>query len=161
VGVTAAGPPELARAKSAAGIGALLLDGIGDTVRVSYTGPPHEEVRAAYEILQAVGLHRAGPELLSCPTCGRCRVDLVRVVEEVRGRLGDVTEPITVAVMGCEVNGPGEARSADVGLACGNGGAWLFCRGERVRRVEEADMIDALLEEAGRMARLAKECRVL
>jgi len=152
VGLTAAGPESLARAKSAVAIGALLADGIGDTIRVSYTGPPHEEVRAAYEILGAVGLGKPGPEVLSCPTCGRTRVDLVRAVEAVREALRDVKTPIRVAVMGCEVNGPGEAREADVGLACGRSGGYLFARGERLRRVDEGEMVAALVEEALRRA---------
>jgi len=161
IGLTAAGIPELAWAKSAVAIGALLAEGIGDTVRVSYTGPPHEEVAAARAILEAVGLVRSGPEIVSCPTCGRTRVDLVRAVEAVREALRDLAVPLRVAVMGCEVNGPGEARDSDVGLACGREGGWLFARGERLRRVREAEMVQALVElareEAARLAPAAPE----
>ena len=148
VGVTAAGPPELAWAKSAAGIGALLIDGIGDTIRVSYTGDPRAEVAAAFAILGAAGLGPEGPEIVSCPTCGRTRVDLVRAVERVREALAGMTSPIRVAVMGCEVNGPGEARDADAGLACGKAGGWLFAKGKRIRRVNEDEMVPALVELA-------------
>ena len=153
VGVTAAGPPALAWAKSAAGIGALLVDGIGDTIRVSYTGDPREEVTAALAILDAFGLGAPGPEIVSCPTCGRTRVDLVRAVERVREALSGVGERVRVAVMGCEVNGPGEARDADVGVACGKGGGWLFAKGERLRRVSEEEMVPALVELALSAAR--------
>lgn len=146
VGLTAAGPGELAWAKTALAIGTLLAEGIGDTVRVSYTGPPHEEVQAAKAILEAAGLARSGPEIVSCPTCGRTRVDLLRAVKDVRRALQGLQAPIRVAVMGCEVNGPGEAREADVGLACGRGGGWLFVRGERLRRVDESEMVQALVE---------------
>ncbi len=152
LGVTAAGPPELARVRSAVATGALLADGIGDTIRVSYTGPPHEEVRAAYEILDAVGLGAEGPRIVSCPTCGRCRVDLVRAVDRVRRALDGFTAPVTIAVMGCEVNGPGEAREADVGLACAKEGGYLFLRGERLRRVGEDVMVEELVELAKREA---------
>ena len=153
LGVTAAGPPSLAWAKSAAGIGSLLADGIGDTIRVSYTGDPREEVRAAFAILGALGLGPPGPEIVSCPTCGRTRVDLVRTVERVREALSGVTSRVRVAVMGCEVNGPGEARGADVGIACGKAGGWLFARGERLRRVSEDEMVPALVELALAAAR--------
>ncbi len=156
LGVTAAGPPALARARSAVGIGAVLADGIGDTIRVSYTGPPHEEVRAAYEILEAVGLGPEGLRILSCPTCGRCRVDLARAVENVRKALDGLDAPLTIAVMGCEVNGPGEARTAHVGLACAKEGGFLFARGKKLRRVGEDVMVEALVElvkqEAERLA---------
>ncbi|MHC5057514.1 MAG: flavodoxin-dependent (E)-4-hydroxy-3-methylbut-2-enyl-diphosphate synthase [Planctomycetota bacterium] len=153
VGVTAAGPPSLAWAKSAGGIGALLVDGIGDTIRVSYTGDPREEVRAAFAILDAFGLGPPGPQIVSCPTCGRTRVDLVGAVEQVRDALSGVTSCVRVAVMGCEVNGPGEARDADVGLACGKGGGWLFAKGERIRRVNESEMVRALVDLALSAAR--------
>ena len=160
LGVTAAGPPDLARARSAVGMGSLLADGIGDTIRVSYTGPPHEEVRAAYEILDAVGMGPKGPRLMSCPTCGRCRVDLVEAVEKTRKALDGFSAPITMAVMGCEVNGPGEARAADVGLACAKEGGFLFARGEKLRRVDEATMVEALVELAKKEAeRLAASSR--
>ncbi len=153
LGVTAAGPPSLAWAKSAAGIGALLADGIGDTIRVSYTGDPREEVTAAYAILDAFGLGPPGVEILSCPTCGRTRVDLTAAVARVRDALLGVKECVRVAVMGCEVNGPGEACGADVGIACGKGGGWLFAKGERIRRVTEDEMVPALVELALSAAR--------
>jgi (E)-4-hydroxy-3-methylbut-2-enyl-diphosphate synthase len=153
VGVTAAGPPLLAWAKSAVGIGTLLVDGIGDTIRVSYTGDPKEEVSAGLAILDAVGLGRTdAPEIISCPTCGRTRVDLVRTVTEVRKALNGLSAPVRVAIMGCEVNGPGEAREADVGVACGRGGGWLFAKGEKLRRVDENDMVAALVDLAGKVA---------
>lgn len=153
LGVTAAGPPSLAWAKSAAGIGSLLIDGIGDTIRVSYTGDPREEVRAGFVILDAVGLGRGdAPEIISCPTCGRTRVDMVRTVEDVREALDGLSAPIRVAVMGCDVNGPGEAREADVGLACARGGGWLFAKGERLRRVGESEMVAALVALATEVA---------
>ena len=152
VGVTAAGPESLAWAKSAVGIGALLVDGIGDTIRVSYTGHPSIEVRAAFDILDAVGQGRPGPEVISCPTCGRTRVDLAKAVEGVRLALRGIDAPIKVAVMGCEVNGPGEARDADVGIACAKGGGYIFAKGERLRRVGEDEIIDALVAEVKRIA---------
>jgi (E)-4-hydroxy-3-methylbut-2-enyl-diphosphate synthase len=153
VGVTAAGPPSLAWAKSAVGIGTLLVDGIGDTIRVSYTGDPKEEVSAGLAILDAVGLGRTdAPDIISCPTCGRTRVDLVRTVDEVRKALNGLSAPVRIAIMGCEVNGPGEAREADVGVACGRGGGWLFAKGEKLRRVDEKDMVSALVDLAGKVA---------
>jgi (E)-4-hydroxy-3-methylbut-2-enyl-diphosphate synthase len=145
VGLTAAGPSDLARTKSAAALGALLADGIGDTIRVSYTGPPHEEVLAAHEILEALLLERTRPEIVSCPTCGRTRVDLVRIVAEVREALKGCREPIRVAVMGCEVNGPGEAADADVGLACFEGGGFLFSGGRKIARVGADRMVAELV----------------
>jgi (E)-4-hydroxy-3-methylbut-2-enyl-diphosphate synthase len=158
VGVTAAGPPSLAWAKSAVGIGALLVDGIGDTIRVSYTGDPKEEVSAGFAILDAVGLGRTdAPEIISCPTCGRTRVDLVRTVDEVRKALNGLSAPVRIAIMGCEVNGPGEAREADVGVACGRGGGWLFAKGEKLRRVDEKEMVSALVDLAGEVAAAESE----
>jgi (E)-4-hydroxy-3-methylbut-2-enyl-diphosphate synthase len=159
IGVTAAGPESLAWAKSSIGIGALLADGIGDTVRVSYTADPSLEVRAAFDILDALGLGRGMVEVISCPTCGRTRVDLLKAVDEVRVALRALRAPLRVAVMGCEVNGPGEAREADVGIACANSGGYLFAKGERIRRVEERDMVDALVAEVKRAAAALKEAR--
>ncbi len=132
--------------KSAVGIGSLLADGIGDTVRVSLTAHPREEIRVAYEILGALGLRRQGVEIISCPTCGRCRFDLSKTARSVRSRLSEIGEPLTVAVMGCAVNGPGEARAADVGLAGGKGRGVIFRRGKIVKTVAEAEMIEALEE---------------
>ena len=148
LGVTAAGPPRVSIVKSAIGIGALLADGIGDTIRVSMTGSPVDEIVAAYDILDAVEVRRLNrPRILSCPTCGRCEVDIVKVVEEVERRMPADAPPVTVAVMGCVVNGPGEAADADVGLAGGKGFAFLFSKGKQVRRVDEAEMVDALIDE--------------
>lgn len=154
IGVTAAGPQDLAAAKSFAALGALLLDGIGDTLRLSFTGDPAAEVAAGRALLSALGLRREGPEVLSCPTCGRCKLDLVRLVERVRRALAGMKTPITVAVMGCVVNGPGEASSADVGLAGTPDGAVLFAGGKRLRRVKgERAMVEALVAEARKLAR--------
>ncbi len=147
LGVTAAGPPSVAVVRSAIGIGALLSEGIGDTLRVSLTHPPAEEVRVGYQILEALDLWRGGPRLISCPTCGRCQVDLISLVEEVERRLPKRGRPISVAVMGCVVNGPGEARECDVGVAGGKGFGFLFKHGKKVRKVAEAELVDALMEE--------------
>jgi (E)-4-hydroxy-3-methylbut-2-enyl-diphosphate synthase len=147
LGVTEAGPAGPCTIKSAIGIGALLSEGIGDTIRVSLTGPPHDEVRIAHDILRAVGLEKTGINLISCPTCGRCEVDLVRLVEQVRERLPETDRPLTVAVMGCVVNGPGEAAEADVGVAGGKGFGFLFRGGEKIRKVPEEHLADELLRE--------------
>jgi len=152
LGITAAGPPQEARIKSAVGMGALLLDGIGDTVRVSLTADPVEEVIIARQILEAVGVASFGPQIISCPTCGRCQVDLVRIVEKLKRRLLHVArhtsqKPIKIAVMGCEVNGPGEAKEADVGIAAGKGSGILFRKGKPVKKVKEKDFVRVLLEE--------------
>ncbi len=154
IGVTAAGPQDLAEAKSFAALGALLVDGIGDTLRFSFTGDPVPEVEAGLTLLRALGLRREGPELWSCPTCGRCKIDLVRLVERVRRAVADIESPITVAVMGCVVNGPGEASAADVGLAGTPDGAVLFAGGRRLRRIKgERAMVEALVREARKMAK--------
>ena len=154
LGLTAAGPADLAAAKSFAALGALLVDGIGDTLRLSFTGDPVAEVGAALALLRALGLRRDGPELWSCPTCGRCRLDLVRLVGRVRRALAEIKAPITVAVMGCAVNGPGEAAAADVGLAGTADGAVLFAAGRRLRHVKgERAMVAELLAEARKLAR--------
>jgi (E)-4-hydroxy-3-methylbut-2-enyl-diphosphate synthase len=144
VGVTEAGTRWSGTIKSAVGIGTLLADGIGDTIRVSLTADPVEEVRAAWAILAALGLRRRGPELISCPTCGRTEIDIVGLAEEVERRLQAYTEPITVAVMGCRVNGPEEARHADFGIAGGVGEGILFAHGERVGLVREERLVDEL-----------------
>ena len=136
--------------KSACGIGSLLLDGIGDAVRVSLTGDPVREVTAAKEILRAVGLRREGAEIVSCPTCGRTEIDLERVLADVTEGLKDCKRSIRVAVMGCVVNGPGEARGADYGVAGGRGCGVLFRRGEIVKKVAESEMASALLEMIAR-----------
>ena len=144
VGVTEAGTRWSGTVKSAVGIGALLADGIGDTIRVSLTADPVEEVRAAWAILAALGLRRRGPDVISCPTCGRTEIDVVSLAEEVERRLQAYTAPITVAVMGCRVNGPEEARHADFGIAGGVGEGILFAHGERVGVVREELLVDEL-----------------
>lgn len=153
LGVTEAGPPPQGLVKSALGIGSLLLQGIGDTIRVSLTAPAREEVEAGYLILEAAGLRRRGVEIIACPTCGRIEVDLFRVVREVRERVSGLPlrRPLKVAVMGCAVNGPGEASEADLGVACGKGVALLFRRGRVVRKVTEEEMVEALIEEIREM----------
>jgi (E)-4-hydroxy-3-methylbut-2-enyl-diphosphate synthase len=137
--------------KSAAGLGILLAEGIGDTLRVSLTADPVEEVVVGWELLAALDIRRRSPELVSCPTCGRCRVDLIPIANEVAARLRDRRLPIKVAVMGCEVNGPGEARDADIGVASGQGVGLIFSHGEVVRKVPEAEIVDALFAEIDRM----------
>jgi len=147
LGITEAGTPRKGVIRSAVGIGTLLYLGIGDTIRVSLTAHPREEVIAGYEILKSLDLRQHGPILVSCPSCGRADVDIVKLAEEVEERLVKITRPIKVAVMGCEVNGPGEARDADVGIACGKGRAVLFKKGKKVGVVEEKDFLTALMRE--------------
>ena len=147
VGVTEAGPPFAGVIKSAVGLGVLLAEGIGDTIRVSLTGDPVLEVRAAYGILRALGIRERGVDIISCPTCGRCEVDLIPLVEEVQERLEHIEAPLAVAVMGCVVNGPGEAREADVGIAGGKGVGLLFKKGEVVEKVKEGAWVQRLVEE--------------
>ena len=150
LGITAAGPVSTGLVKSSIGIGALLLEGIGDTIRVSLTADPCEEVVAAKNILQALGLRRFGPDIISCPTCGRCQVDLQRVVKELCSRfsvLGSRFSNVKIAVMGCEVNGPGEAKDADIGVACGKKSGVIFKKGKVIKRVKEKDIIRELLNE--------------
>jgi (E)-4-hydroxy-3-methylbut-2-enyl-diphosphate synthase len=147
LGITEAGLPKTGVVRSTLGIGILLYLGIGDTIRVSLTAHPREEVVAAHEILKGLNLRQRGPTLISCPTCGRCEVDLVSLAMAVEERLAKLDKPIKVAVMGCVVNGPGEARYADVGLACGRGRGALFRRGEVVRTVEEKDFLEGLMGE--------------
>jgi (E)-4-hydroxy-3-methylbut-2-enyl-diphosphate synthase len=147
IGVTEAGTLRSGIIKSAVGIGALLGRGIGDTLRVSLTAPPEREIPVAYGILQSLGLRRRGVELISCPTCGRTQIDLIRVAEEVEDRLREVDRPLKVAVMGCVVNGPGEARHADVGIAGGKGTGLLFRKGEVLRRVPEDQLVEELIKE--------------
>ena len=150
IGVTEAGTARQGTVKNAAAVGTLLMEGIGDTMRLSLTADPVEEVNVAWDLLSAVGLRRLRPELVSCPTCGRCQWDLMGVAAEVERRLAGVRAPITVAVMGCVVNGPGEAREADIGLAGGRGQALLFAGGERLRTVSEEDAVDELFAEIER-----------
>ena len=144
LGVTEAGTVEMGTLKSAVGIGGLLAMGIGDTMRVSLSADPVEEIYAARKILKAAGVRRDGPELISCPTCARTSIDLIALARQVEQRLRDVDKPITVAVMGCVVNGPGEASAADVGLAGGMGEGVLFCRGKVVKKVAEERLVDEL-----------------
>ncbi len=150
LGVTEAGGLGPATVKNSVALGVLLSEGIGDTVRVSITAPPEEEVRVAWNILQSVGLRRRGPEIVSCPTCGRCRIDLMGLASQVEERLRGVEAPITVAVMGCVVNGPGEARAADIGIAGGDGQGLLIAGGESLGSVPEGRLLDALMEEIDR-----------
>jgi (E)-4-hydroxy-3-methylbut-2-enyl-diphosphate synthase len=153
IGITEAGTIFSGTIKSAVGLGILLADGIGDTLRVSLTGDPVDEVRVGFEILKALGLRQRGINFVSCPTCGRCQIDLIGVAEEVEQRLAAIDAPYTVAVMGCVVNGPGEAREADVGIAGGRGEGLLFRHGEIVRKVPEGEMADALVAEVEQMIR--------
>lgn len=147
IGVTEAGTLRGGLVKSAVGIGALLAEQIGNTMRVSLTADPVEEIRAAKDILRVLGLRKQGPELVSCPTCGRTQIDLIPIANEVERRLAKVEKNIKVAVMGCAVNGPGEAREADIGIAGGNGEGLIFRHGEILRKVPEAELIDALMQE--------------
>lgn len=146
LGVTEAGTPEMGSIKSAAGIGGLLALGIGDTLRVTLTADPVEEIVFARKLLNAIGLRREGVELIACPSCGRTRIDLISMAQQVEELLKHVEKPMTVAVMGCVVNGPGEARHADVGIAGGNGEGVLFRHGEVVARVPEAELVPALMK---------------
>ena len=150
LGVTEAGTLFAGIVKSALGIGMLLAEGIGDTFRVSLTRDPVEEVRAGYEILRALGLRRRGPEIISCPTCGRCNIDLFGIVEEIENALTGTTTPIKIAVMGCVVNGPGEAREADIGVAGGDGTGILFRRGRVVKKFPQEQLAAVLLGEVER-----------
>lgn len=151
LGVTEAGTVQQGTIKSAVGLGVLLAEGIGDTMRVSLTADPIEEPPVCWGILQSLGLRRRGPELVSCPTCGRTQVDLIGLAEEVAERLKGCSKPISVAVMGCVVNGPGEASDADVGVACGRGVGMVFRHGEVIRKVPEDQIVDALMEEIDRL----------
>ena len=147
LGVTEAGTPAMGRLKSAMGIGGLLCLGIGDTIRVTLTADPVEEIAAAKQILQAAGLRQEGPNLIACPTCGRTNIDLIPIAQEVERRLAGCTKPITVAVMGCAVNGPGEASSADVGIAGGNGEGLVFAHGKVLRKVPQERLVEELMLE--------------
>ncbi len=151
IGITEAGTVRSGAVRSAVGLGILLWEGIGDTIRVSLCGDPVEEVWTAYEILKALGLRRRGATVVACPTCGRTEIDVVSLAERVERALAEVEEPITVAVMGCVVNGPGEAREADVGVAGGRGVGVLFRRGKVVRKVNQEKLFEALMEEIGKL----------
>ncbi len=147
IGITEAGPPKSGIIRSVAGISPLLYMGIGDTIRVSLSTHPREEVFAAYEIFKSLNLRQHGPVLISCPSCGRAEVDIISLATEVEEKLAQINKPIKVAVMGCIVNGPGEAMDADIGIACGKGKAVLFKKGEKIGVVKEVDFINALMRE--------------
>ncbi len=150
LGVTEAGTPRTGIIRSTVGIGTLLYQGIGDTIRVSLTAHPREEVIAGYEILKSLNLRQHGPVLVSCPSCGRAEVDIIKLAEAVEKELMKITKPIKVAVMGCVVNGPGEAKDADIGIACGKGRAVLFKKGKKIKTIEERDFVVALMAEVER-----------
>ncbi len=147
IGISEAGPPSKGIIKSSVGLGILLSEGIGDTIRVSLTAEPEEEVRVAYGILRSLGLRKKGVDIVSCPTCGRCKIDLRRLVSKVEEKVHGIDKPITIAVMGCVVNGPGEAREADFGIAGGKNRGILFKKGQIVKTVKEDILLDALLDE--------------
>src|SRR5215475_2450525 len=147
IGVTEAGKPPYAVTKSACGLGPILLDGIGDTIRISLLGDPVPEIAAAFDILQATQRRVRRPELIACPTCGRLEIDLESIIAQLEKRLAGRKTAVKVSVLGCVVNGPGEAREADLGIAAGKGKGVIFKRGEIVRHVLEKDMVDALMEE--------------
>jgi (E)-4-hydroxy-3-methylbut-2-enyl-diphosphate synthase len=151
IGITEAGTPRTGIIRSTVGIGTLLYLGIGDTIRVSLSAHPREEVIASYEILKSLNLRQRGPVLVSCPACGRAEVDIIRLASEVERELAKITKPIKVAVMGCVVNGPGEARDADIGIACGKGSAVLFKKGKKVKTIKEKDFIKVLMSEVERL----------
>lgn len=151
LGVTEAGTERMGIIKSAIGIGSLLTRGIGDTIRVSLTDAPVKEVFAGFDILKAIGLKKDCPYIISCPTCGRTRIDLVGLAKQVEDRLKDCKKPIKVAVMGCVVNGPGEAREADIGIAGGDGNGLIFKKGEILRKVDEKDLLDELMKEIDKL----------
>jgi (E)-4-hydroxy-3-methylbut-2-enyl-diphosphate synthase len=150
IGITEAGTPRRGIIRSAVGISTLLYQGIGDTIRVSLTAHPREEVIAAYEILKSLNLRQHGPILVSCPSCGRAEVDIVKLAEAVGEQLSKINKPIKVAVMGCVVNGPGEAKDADIGIACGKGKAVLFKKGKKIRTIQEKDFLNVLMAEVER-----------
>ncbi len=151
IGITEAGTKFAGTIKSSVAIGSMLLNGIGDTLRVSLTTDPIEEVRVAKQILSSLDIRRFGARLISCPTCGRCEVDLESMANSVQDRLEDIKKPITVAVMGCAVNGPGEAKEADIGIASGKGAATIFKHGNPICRVDEKDAVNVLMKEIDKM----------
>jgi (E)-4-hydroxy-3-methylbut-2-enyl-diphosphate synthase len=147
IGISESGPPSSGIIKSSVGLGILLSQGIGDTIRISLTAPSEEEVRVGYEVLKSLGLRKRGVQIVSCPTCGRCRINLMNLVQQVEDSLKDVQQPLTVAVMGCVVNGPGEAREADFGIAGGKKMGIIFRNGEVIKKVGEGNLLEALLDE--------------
>jgi len=152
IGVTEAGTLFSGTVRSAVGLGILLAEGIGDTLRVSITGPPEEEVRVGWQILKTLGIRKRGPEFISCPTCGRVSIDVAGIATEVERRLSRLPVPLKIAVMGCAVNGPGEAREADVGVAGGQGEGLIFVQGEIIKKVKEKDIVAEVVRFAGRLA---------
>jgi (E)-4-hydroxy-3-methylbut-2-enyl-diphosphate synthase len=152
LGVTEAGPTFQGTVKSAVAFGALLAEGIGDTIRVSLSAPPVEEVKVGIAILESLGMRERGLEIVSCPSCGRAQVDVYKLADEVTAALDGMDVPLRVAVMGCVVNGPGEAREADLGVASGNGKGQIFVRGEVVKTVPESQIVETLIEEAMKLA---------
>ena len=156
LGVTEAGPEFQGTIKSATAFGILLSEGIGDTIRVSLSAPPVEEVKVALQILESLNLRARGLEIVSCPSCGRAQVDVYTLAEEVTAGLAGLEVPLRVAVMGCVVNGPGEAREADLGVASGNGKGQIFVRGEVIKTVPESHIVETLIEEAMKLAELAE-----
>jgi len=151
LGITAAGPLFSGTVKSSIGLGILLAEGIGDTIRVSLTGSPLEEVRVGYEILKVLKLRQRGPEIISCPTCGRCEINIIEMVGKIEKELSTLPHHLKIAVMGCVVNGPGEAREADIGIAGGRGGGVLFKKGKVIRKLKEEDLTSVLIKEAQSM----------
>lgn len=151
LGITEAGTAFTGTIKSAIGLGILLAEGIGDTIRVSLTDNPVQEVRVGYEILKALELRTYGPTVISCPTCGRCKIDLVRIAQEVEAKVKDIKKPLKIAVMGCVVNGPGEAREADIGIAGGKGKGILFKKGVKIRSIPEEELVKVLIKEIRNM----------
>ncbi len=147
IGITESGTRFAGTVKSSVGVGALLLGGMGDTLRISLTGDPVEEVRVGKEILSSLGIRSFGIRMISCPTCGRCQIDLDKIASEIEKRIEEIDKPLTLAVMGCAVNGPGEAREADIGIASGRGEALIFVKGEIIKKVNENEIVDALIEE--------------
>lgn len=152
LGITEAGTLLSGAVKSATGLGILLNEGIGDTFRVSVAADPVREVQVGWQILQALGIRQRGPDLIVCPTCGRCEIDLISLAEEIEKRLSTYRAPLKIAVMGCVVNGPGEAKEADIGLAGGKGTGLLFRKGKPIRKVSESEMVEALMIEVDKLA---------
>ncbi len=160
LGVTEAGPAFQGTIKSAVAFGALLAEGIGDTIRVSLSAPPAEEIKVGTQILESLGLRQRGLEIVSCPSCGRAQVDVYKLAEEVTAGLEGMEVPLRVAVMGCVVNGPGEAREADLGVASGNGKGQIFVKGEVIKTVPESKIVETLIEEALKLAEQMQEAGV-
>ena len=151
LGITESGGVEKGTIKSSIGVGSLLVDGIGDTIRISLTGDPREEIKVGKQILRSIGLLNDKIKIVSCPTCGRCNIDLIKFAGQIEKEIEDIEKDITVAVMGCAVNGPGEAREADIGVAGGDGMGLLFKKGEIVKRIPEDEIVSTLLEEIDKL----------